>query len=173
MIQYLLAVLGLAITSVVSSPVERRQDVVTTSAPATTSSTDGAGGQPVPMAAVIAISVVLGNGVIILILVCPPPVHRVTSDQQIQIRQYRRRSQIAGHPQNTTMQSLTAEDLAGGRRNRAATAQAGTVTRGRRSRRRGVRRTESGRSVKTLPEYSKEAGDEELVLVRYVSSRED
>lgn len=31
-----------------------------------------------------------------------------------------------------------------------------------------MRRTESGRSVKTLPEYSKEAGDEELVLVRYV-----
>lgn len=33
-----------------------------------------------------------------------------------------------------------------------------------------MRRTESGRSVKTLPEYSKEAGDEELVLVRYVAS---
>jgi hypothetical protein len=30
-----------------------------------------------------------------------------------------------------------------------------------------VRRTESGHSVKTLPEYSKEAGDEELVLVRW------
>ncbi|KAK6908239.1 hypothetical protein I203_102240 [Kwoniella mangroviensis CBS 8507] len=35
-----------------------------------------------------------------------------------------------------------------------------------RERERNVRRTESGRSVKTLPVYSKEAGDEELVLVR-------
>ncbi|OCF54964.1 hypothetical protein L486_07620 [Kwoniella mangroviensis CBS 10435] len=39
-----------------------------------------------------------------------------------------------------------------------------------RERERNVRRTESGRSVKTLPVYSKEAGDEELVLVRMVHS---
>ncbi|WWC96056.1 hypothetical protein V866_002923 [Kwoniella sp. B9012] len=38
-----------------------------------------------------------------------------------------------------------------------------------RERERNVRRTESGRSVKTLPVYSKEAGDEELVLVRQQS----
>ncbi|WRT67826.1 uncharacterized protein IL334_004800 [Kwoniella shivajii] len=36
----------------------------------------------------------------------------------------------------------------------------------RRERDRNIRRTESGRSVKTLPVYSKDAGDEELVLVR-------
>ena len=69
------------------------------------------------------------------------------------------------------MQSLTAEDLAGARRSTAAAgsdARTQQGSRGRRSRRRGVRRTDSGRSVKTLPEYSKEAGDEELVLVRYV-----
>ena len=33
---------------------------------------------------------------------------------------------------------------------------------------RGLRRTESGATIRTLPEYSKEAGDEEVVLVRYV-----
>ena len=32
--------------------------------------------------------------------------------------------------------------------------------------RRWVRRTDSGHSVRTLPEYSLEAGDQELVLVR-------
>jgi hypothetical protein len=73
--------------------------------------------------------------------------------------------------------SLTAEDLAGTGRSRRSNGTSGTTTNGagngdgngrrqRRSRGRALRRTESGRSVKTLPEYSKEAGDEELVLVR-------
>lgn len=46
------------------------------------------------------------------------------------------------------------------------TGSAARRNRGRRSR--GLRRTESGRSIRTLPEYSKEARDEEVVLVRYV-----
>lgn len=33
---------------------------------------------------------------------------------------------------------------------------------------RGLRRQESGATIRTLPEYSKEAGDEEVVLVRCV-----
>jgi len=81
-------------------------------------------------------------------------------------------------------EGLTAEELATGVRSRSASTTtidqapgtagarqsflgANSRARGRRTRR-GVRRTESGRSISTLPEYSKEAGDEELVLVRYV-----
>ncbi|KAK8858610.1 hypothetical protein IAR55_002839 [Kwoniella newhampshirensis] len=47
---------------------------------------------------------------------------------------------------------------------RTSTRAGGRTRRG--SRRNHLRRTESGRSVRTLPVYSKEAGDEELVLVR-------
>ncbi|WVQ96633.1 hypothetical protein IAU59_003738 [Kwoniella sp. CBS 9459] len=73
--------------------------------------------------------------------------------------------------------SLTAEQLSGhttpnrsvgnvtGSHDGNAASNAGARDR-RRRRERNVRRTESGRSVRTLPVYSKEAGDEELVLVR-------
>ncbi|ORY24289.1 hypothetical protein BCR39DRAFT_507514 [Naematelia encephala] len=86
--------------------------------------------------------------------------------------------------------TLTAEELATSGRSRAGTNATGssTVNSGsplttvsgnaaqgrnrpaRRSYRRNLRRTESGQSVKTLPEYRKEAGDQELVLVPQRSS---
>ncbi|WVR06385.1 hypothetical protein IAU60_003416 [Kwoniella sp. DSM 27419] len=61
--------------------------------------------------------------------------------------------------------NLTAEELSG-RPSQGSRGQ-GERRRSRRSRlERNLRRTESGHSVRTLPAYSKEAGDEELVLVR-------
>jgi hypothetical protein len=98
----------------------------------------------------------------------------------MQLRRWKRKKAIRQTEgiQATSLISLTAEDLAGtGRRSgRSGNAPATTTNvvgngngngrRARRSRGRALRRTESGRSVKTLPEYSKEAGDEELVLVR-------
>ena len=73
---------------------------------------------------------------------------------------------------------MLAEELASGVRtpnggSRSAglggTGAVGTAGGHRRNRRvRGLRRTESGATIRTLPEYSKEAGDEEVVLVRYV-----
>ncbi|WVW84621.1 hypothetical protein I302_106655 [Kwoniella bestiolae CBS 10118] len=62
---------------------------------------------------------------------------------------------LTGQTSNTTHTTTTAASTSAERRARRA-----------RDRERNVRRTESGRSVKTLPVYSKEAGDEELVLVR-------
>lgn len=51
--------------------VTRRQEVVPVPSSTTSGGSDGNGGQPVPMAAVIAISVVLGSGVLVLLLVGP------------------------------------------------------------------------------------------------------
>ncbi|KAI9632064.1 uncharacterized protein MKK02DRAFT_41709 [Dioszegia hungarica] len=69
---------------------------------------------------------------------------------------------------------LSAEQLAGTAPARTTgnggTGTTATAVRGRRARR-GVRRTDSGQSIRTLPAYSKEAGDEELVLVRRQSMR--
>jgi hypothetical protein len=105
----------------------------------------------------------------------------LTSQYQIRRCKRNKRARRAEGIHATSLLSLTAEDLAGTgssrnrNRNRTGntTTDATTTTttttgarRGRRSRGRALRRTESGRSVKTLPEYSKEAGDEELVLVR-------
>lgn len=69
---------------------------------------------------------------------------------------------------------LSAEQLAGTGTGFTPPGTAGATSgaaaaRGRRARR-GVRRTDSGHSVRTLPVYSKEAGDEELVLVRRQST---
>ncbi|WWD18510.1 hypothetical protein CI109_102962 [Kwoniella shandongensis] len=69
----------------------------------------------------------------------------------------------------TNLTSSSGDNTAGGtaRTGTGTGARAGSARRSRRSvRGRNLRRTESGRSVRTLPVYSKEAGDEELVLVR-------
>ncbi|WVF69129.1 hypothetical protein IAT40_003903 [Kwoniella sp. CBS 6097] len=69
--------------------------------------------------------------------------------------------QLSGHTTPNPSPNTNASDTNG------ASGNGGGGARDRRRRRdRNVRRTESGRSVRTLPVYSKEAGDEELVLVR-------
>ncbi|WWC88722.1 uncharacterized protein L201_003635 [Kwoniella dendrophila CBS 6074] len=87
-------------------------------------------------------------------------------------------SRISGS--STTRTNITAEQLSGHSSSNSATnidQNPGSTTtapltaaerraRRIRDRERNIRRTESGRSVKTLPVYSKDAGDEELVLVR-------
>lgn len=70
---------------------------------------------------------------------------------------------------------LSAEELATASLDGSATRLTGTSAEaepGRQGRRRGLNlggglgRSESGRSIRTLPEYTKEAGDEERVLLR-------
>ncbi|WWC62521.1 uncharacterized protein I303_105117 [Kwoniella dejecticola CBS 10117] len=73
--------------------------------------------------------------------------------------------QLSGHNSRVDLSSSNSNTQSGNNANAAMTpAQTRAARRARRDR--NVRRTESGRSVKTLPVYSKEAGDEELVLVR-------
>lgn len=71
-----------------ASPVDRRQ-VVDVPASSSSGPSDSSAGQPVPIAAVVAISAVLGTGVLILLIVSPDPavpesadspVHRFRSD---------------------------------------------------------------------------------------------
>ncbi|TYJ51429.1 hypothetical protein B9479_008000 [Cryptococcus floricola] len=76
--------------------------------------------------------------------------------------------ELSGSPSRTNVDNNAAggADAGNGNRNRR-----GANGRPRRTRNgEYLRRTESGRSIRTLPVYSKEAGDEELVLVRQRSS---
>ena len=134
----------------------------------------------IPLSAIIAISTILGVGMIMVAFVSTT--HRSRRSEltcQLQYRRWQRKKSLrqAEGIHAASLVSLTAEDLAGTGRSRRSNGTSGTTTnvvgngngngrRQRRSRGRALRRTESGRSVKTLPEYSKEAGDEELVLVR-------
>jgi len=149
----------------------------------TSNSASGEGSAAVPLSAIIATSTILGVGILIVLFVSLALASRYELTSEIQIRRWKAKkaTRQAGRSRATSLISLTAEDLAGTRRdgrtdnNATATTNAvgngtGNGRRGRRSRGRALRRTESGRSVKTLPEYSKEAGDEELVLVRYAIS---
>jgi hypothetical protein len=134
----------------------------------------------IPLSATIAISTILGVGIIMVAFVSTTHMSRRSElTGQIQYRRWQRKKSLrqAEGVHAASLVSLTAEDLAGTGRSRRSNGTSGTTTNGagngngngrrqRRSRGRALRRTESGRSVKTLPEYSKEAGDEELVLVR-------
>jgi hypothetical protein len=133
----------------------------------------------IPLSAIIAISTILGVGIIMVAFVSTTRMlKRSELTGQIQYRRWQRKKSLrqAEGIHAASLVSLTAEDLAGTGRSGRSNGTSGTTTnaaggngngrRARRSRGRALRRTESGRSVKTLPEYSKEAGDEELVLVR-------
>jgi hypothetical protein len=136
----------------------------------------------IPLSAIIAISTILGVGIIMVAFVSTTHMSRRSElTGQMQYRRWQRKKSLrqAEGIHAASLVSLTAEDLAGTGRSRRSNGTSGTTTNGtgngndngngrrqRRSRGRALRRTESGRSVKTLPEYSKEAGDEELVLVR-------
>lgn len=134
----------------------------------------------VPLSAIIAISTILGVLVIMVAIVSTTHKSRRSElNVQIQYRRWQRKKSLrqAEGVHAASLVSLTAEDLAGTGRSRESNGTSGITMnvvgngngngrRARRSRGRALRRTESGRSVKTLPEYSKEAGDEELVLVR-------
>lgn len=152
-----------------------RRQIASWTAPG--SSGGGDKSNAVPLSAIIAISSILGVVLIGFLLVSTFIGFRGELTCQYQFlrcksttpsrRQMRRIRAAALVP-------LTAEDLAGtgirdGRSDVDSTSNVvgtGNGRRARRSRGRALRRTESGRSVKTLPEYSKEAGAEELVLVR-------
>jgi len=149
----------------------------------TSDSASGDSSAAVPLSAIIATSTILGVGILIVLSVSLALASRYELTSEIQIRRWKAKkaTRQAEGTRATSLISITAEDLAGTRRNgrtdNSATADTNVVgngngngRRGRRSRGRALRRTESGRSVKTLPEYSKEAGDEELVLVRYAIS---
>ncbi|WVQ80662.1 hypothetical protein IAT38_002767 [Cryptococcus sp. DSM 104549] len=158
--------------------------------PTTTASTmsdvvSGDSGDGGDSTAGLSVSVVIP--VVVIIVVCV--LLAIGLKYRARIRQRLGRRQPGTNPTaNSSMRTLTAEQLSGtpsridvndvGGEGGSAARAAGraAATAGGRGGRRGgarrargdhLRRTESGRSVRTLPVYSKEAGDEELVLVRH------
>lgn len=161
-----LACLAIEVYSTPVSLIYPRQIVVQPS----TSSSDGSSNAnaKIPLSAIIAISAVLAVGIAITVAVSPLVMFRLYTYSKLQVRAWRRkrRDRRPEALRATSLVSLTAEELAGTSGRNSSNGTNARRGRGRRPRGRALRRTESGRSVKTLPEYSKEAGDEELVLVR-------
>ena len=166
---------------------------VMSSGPASSSSSSGGAGS-VSLSVLIPIAAILGGFILLALLVGPSAgLSVLPADSQWTLRT--RIGRVFGRTPSTTptnrsqdLSSLTAEELASSTRSRAgtsttastqtggtttgagarlgATTAPGRRTSGARRGRRAVRRTESGATVRTLPAYSKEAGDEEMILVR-------
>ncbi|OCF43543.1 hypothetical protein I317_02560 [Kwoniella heveanensis CBS 569] len=135
-----------------------------------TSNDKEGGGSGIALEIILPIIVLLAAGVLLVIII----------NYRVQVKAFLRKHfglpvPANGLPHTSTHDSsraLTAEQLSGHTTptpaaNSSNAGDDNARARERRTRReRNVRRTESGRSVRTLPVYSKEAGDEELVLVR-------
>ncbi|OCF30443.1 hypothetical protein I316_07930 [Kwoniella heveanensis BCC8398] len=135
-----------------------------------TSNDKEGGGSGIALEIILPIIVLLAAGILLVIII----------NYRVQVKAFLRKHfglpvPANGLPHTSTHDSsraLTAEQLSGHTTptpaaNSSNAGDDNARARDRRTRReRNVRRTESGRSVRTLPVYSKEAGDEELVLVR-------
>ncbi|GFZ45163.1 hypothetical protein JCM24511_02889 [Saitozyma sp. JCM 24511] len=157
------------------TPLQKRQAAVTTTTPSATSASaspsaspssdpDDTGGGNMPINIFVPIVAIIGG----LMLVAIFYVNR----SRFKTLRHRLTSHTTGFGQpgsGASSRNLTSDGMVSASSLNVSTPRPrpGPPARGGRADRgRNVRRTESGRSVRTLPPYSKEAGDEEMVLVR-------
>ncbi|RSH91103.1 hypothetical protein EHS25_010279 [Saitozyma podzolica] len=159
------------------TPLEKRQATVAPTSPSTTSASaspsaspssdpDDTGGGNMPINIFVPIVAIIGGLMLVAIFYVnrarfKPLRHRLTSH-----------TTGFGQPGSASSGNLTSDGMVSASSLNVSTPRPrpGPPARGGRADRgRNVRRTESGRSVRTLPPYSKEAGDEEMVLVRQQS----